>query len=84
MEAIIFEVNNCSGIITIEENVLAGGFGSLVLETIVDKIGGIPLPIKRIGIEDTFVEHGPQQVLKSEYDIDYLAICEAVEEIIKP
>ncbi len=44
-------------IITIEDNALAGGFGSAVLET-VNKLGGYDVPILRLGIKDEFIPHG--------------------------
>ena len=43
-------------LITVEENVLAGGFGSAVLEAAND--AGIAAPILRIGLPDHFVAHG--------------------------
>jgi len=44
-------------IITIEDNSLAGGFGSAVLET-VNKLGGHAVPVLRLGIKDEFIPHG--------------------------
>ena len=59
--------------ITVEENALQGGFGSAVLEALND--AGIQgLHIERIGVADTFVEHGPQQLLRSLYGVDADAI----------
>jgi 1-deoxy-D-xylulose-5-phosphate synthase len=56
-------------IITIEENVLQGGFGSAVLETLTDAgIGGFKF--RRLGIPDQFVEHGPQKLLRRKYGLD--------------
>ena len=60
-------------VITVEENALQGGFGSAVLEALNDA-GIRGLHIKRIGVADTFVEHGPQQLLRSLYGIDADAI----------
>ena len=60
-------------VITVEENALQGGFGSAVLEALNDA-GVRGLHIKRIGVADTFVEHGPQQLLRSLYGIDADAI----------
>jgi 1-deoxy-D-xylulose-5-phosphate synthase len=60
-------------VITVEENALQGGFGSAVLEALNDA-GIRGLQIKRIGVADTFVEHGPQQLLRSLYGIDADAI----------
>ncbi|MFO7557849.1 MAG: 1-deoxy-D-xylulose-5-phosphate synthase [Desulfobacterales bacterium] len=70
-----------SRIITIEEHVLHGGFGSAVLECLCDA-GISGFSIKRIGIPDTFVEHGPQSVLRSKYGIDANSIVMCAEELI--
>ena len=44
-------------LVTVEEGVLAGGFGSAVWETLND--GGLPMPrILRVGVPDRFVTHG--------------------------
>lgn len=67
-------------IITVEEHVLAGGFGSAVLELFMDH-GLTDLCVKRIGIDDCFVEHGPQKVLKKEYQIDANAVAAAAREL---
>ncbi|MCL5256544.1 MAG: 1-deoxy-D-xylulose-5-phosphate synthase [Chloroflexi bacterium] len=54
-----------SRIVTVEENVLAGGFGSAVLEFYQNH--GLAEPhVHRIGISDRFVDHGPQGVLRNE------------------
>lgn len=60
-------------IITVEEHVLDGGFGSAVLEMLIDNnVSGFCL--KRIGIADKFVEHGPQAALRKDYGIDHATI----------
>jgi len=43
-------------IVTMEDHVRTGGFGSAVLEDLSD--GGITTPVERIGWPDQFVEHG--------------------------
>ncbi|MBR3457909.1 MAG: 1-deoxy-D-xylulose-5-phosphate synthase, partial [Selenomonadaceae bacterium] len=48
-------------LVTLEENVLAGGFGSAVLEFLADH--GFSVPVLRIGIGDSFVEQGTRQEL---------------------
>jgi 1-deoxy-D-xylulose-5-phosphate synthase len=56
-------------IITVEENVLQGGFGSAVLECLSDAdVTGFRL--KRIGLPDMFVEHGAPDTLRSKYGLD--------------
>jgi len=63
-------------IITVEEHMLAGGFGSAILEMYADN-GMTNLEFKRIGIDNKFVEHGPQDLLKKEYGVDSSAIVAA-------
>jgi len=68
-------------IVTVEENVLQGGFGSAVLECLSDNaITGYRLT--RLGIADTFVEHGPQSLLRSKYGIDAQAIAHASRQLL--
>ena len=51
-------------IITVEENALAGGFGSAVLELLTDRqMYGVR--VRRVGIPDHFVEHGRPDQLKA-------------------
>ena len=69
-------------VITIEDHVLDGGFGSAVLELFADN-NLSNVTTKRIGIKNCFVEHGPQEILKAEYGIDSSAICKAVEEFVQ-
>ena len=68
-------------VITVEENVRQGGFGSAVLEALNDAgING--LHVERIGVADTFVEHGPQQLLRSIYGVDAAAIVKAAVKLM--
>ena len=60
--------------ITVEENLLAGGFGSAVMET----LEGEQVQITRIGIDDHFTEHGTQPILR---DIEGLSPEKIAEKI---
>ena len=64
-------------LVTVEENVLQGGFGAAVLECLSDE-GVTGTPVLRLGIGDTFVEHGAQQILRGKYGIDGPGIAKAV------
>ena len=55
-------------VLTVEENVLAGGFGSAVLELLADR--GLAVAVKRLGIPDIFVEHGAPAILRQKYGLD--------------
>ena len=69
-------------IVTVEENVRQGGFGSAVMECLCDqRIPGFL--IERIGIPDTFVEHGPQKMLRSKYGIDASNIVNAAKRLMR-
>jgi 1-deoxy-D-xylulose-5-phosphate synthase len=66
-------------IVTVEENVLAGGFGSAVLECL-NRAGLADVSLRRIGIDDEFVEHGSQTILRKKYGLDeegLYQICKA-------
>jgi len=69
-------------ILTVEENVLQGGFGSAVLELLQEK-GLSSVHVKRLGIPDLFVEHGPPSVLRAKYGIDEAGIYRAVKEMVE-
>ena len=69
-------------VLTVEENVLQGGFGSAVLELFQER-GLFPVQVRRLGIPDTFVEHGPQALLREKYGIDENGIMKGVQEMFK-
>jgi 1-deoxy-D-xylulose-5-phosphate synthase len=69
-------------VLTVEENVLMGGFGSAVLEVLQER-GLFSIRVKRLGIPDLFVEHGPQSLLRAKYGIDEEGILRAVKEMIE-
>jgi 1-deoxy-D-xylulose-5-phosphate synthase len=68
-------------VLTIEENVRQGGFGSAVLEAFNDA-GLLSVAVERIGLPDAFVEHGPQSLLRAVYGLDAAAICRAALRLI--
>ena len=72
-----------SCLITVEENVLDGGFGSAVLELLADN-EKLNCKVNRIGIKDKFVEHGAAHILRKEYHIDASAIVKAALKLKKP
>ena len=56
-------------VLTVEENVIRGGFGSAVLEHLSEMdIDG--LKIKMLGLPDKFIEHGPQNLLRKILGLD--------------
>jgi len=69
-------------VLTVEENVLQGGFGSAVLELLQEK-GLSSVQVKRLGIPDLFVEHGPPSLLRAKYGIDEAGIYRAAKEMVE-
>jgi 1-deoxy-D-xylulose-5-phosphate synthase len=65
--------------VTIEEHVLTGGFGSAVMEA----TEGMGLNIRRIGIPDKFIEHGPQNVLRDQVGLSPEKIAQTTLEFLR-
>ncbi len=66
-------------IITIEDGILKGGFGSSIIEFMSDN--GYNPEVRRLGIPDYFVEHGTQDELKRECGFDQEGIELAIREM---
>ncbi len=67
-------------VLTVEENVIEGGFGSAVIEFLSEMtIDG--LKVKRLGIPDMFVEQGPQKLLRKSLGLDAEGIAREAFEL---
>lgn len=66
-------------VVTVEDGCLMGGFGSAVLEWMVDN--GYQAQVKRLGIPDRIVEHGEQIELHRECGFDPEGIANAVKQM---
>jgi 1-deoxy-D-xylulose-5-phosphate synthase len=67
-------------IITVEDGVIQGGFGSAVLEFMAEK--GNSAKVKILGIPDKFIEHGTLEDLYRECKIDSKGIVNTVLEML--
>jgi len=66
-------------LMTVEENVVMGGFGSAVLEQISSL--GIPTPMAFLhGLPDVFIPHGAPAILRKNYKLDKEGILEVLAE----
>ncbi len=63
-----------TAIITFEDHVLMGGFGSVVLEALSEM--GLNTPVIRIGWPDRFIEHGKVDQLRARHGISVEAAME--------
>jgi transketolase len=66
-------------VVTAESNVYFGGLGSAVAEVLVENE---PVPMKRIGVRDTFAESCPYLCLLEKYGLSAEHIADAVREVI--
>ena len=77
-EKLLHEIfTNFKKVITVEDGCLMGGFGSAVLEWMVDQ--GYQAQVKRLGIPDDIIEHGEQLELHRDCGFDPEGIANAVK-----
>jgi 1-deoxy-D-xylulose-5-phosphate synthase len=80
-EALHRVFRNYSSIITVEDGILKGGFGSSVIEFMCDN--GYNSEVRRLGIPDYFVEQGTQEELYRECGYDAGGIERAIREMLE-
>ena len=68
---------------TVEENVLAGGFGSAVLEAL-SEAGMEDVSVHRIGMPDSFIEHGAAADQRRRLRLDAEGIARQVLSVFFP
>lgn len=68
-------------IVTLEENVIAGGAGSAVAEALAHH--GIAIEMLHLGLPDSFVDHGEQGQLLASIGLDAPSLIRAIDERIR-
>ncbi|MCG6876022.1 MAG: 1-deoxy-D-xylulose-5-phosphate synthase [Betaproteobacteria bacterium] len=63
-------------VVTVEENVVAGGAGAAVAETLAER--GISTGVLHLGLPDRFIDHGDQAQLMASVGLDTAGILAAV------
>jgi len=71
-----FFARACEVVCTVEDHVLANGFGSAVMEHLSEQ--HLPAQIVRIGWPDQFIEHGTVPVLRAKHGITAAAAVEKI------
>jgi 1-deoxy-D-xylulose-5-phosphate synthase len=71
----------CGLLVTMEDHVLAGGFGSAVLECLSE--AGLETPVVRVGWPDQFIEHGRVESLREKYGLTAEAAAERVRPMLR-
>jgi len=64
-------------VVTVEENALAGGFGSSVVELLADRGLG-QVSVRRVGLPDRYVPHGDAVLLLEECGLDAASLRETI------
>jgi len=67
-------------IITIEDGCIMGGFGSAIIEFMVDQ--KYQSEVVRLGIPDEYIHHGTQEELWDECGFDVAAIIKTIEKLV--
>lgn len=67
-------------IITVEDGTISGGFGSAIIEFMVEN--NFSAKVKRLGIPDRFIDHGSLQELHKECGFDAEGIVQSVRELL--
>ena len=75
--AAVRDACGCDLVVTLEDNVLAGGFGAAVLEDMADE--GLSAPVLRLGLPDAFVPHGSVDELLADLGLDAEGVAKSIE-----
>ncbi|CCO07590.1 transketolase family protein [Desulforamulus hydrothermalis] len=78
--AVVEAARKCGAVVTAEEHSVIGGLGSAVAETLAEHC---PVPLRRVGIKDTFGESGSPRELLQRYGLTADHIVEAVYKVLK-
>ncbi len=81
VEMVEFFASRVDVILTLEDHVLRGGFGSAVLEEL--NCLGLNTPVVRVGWPDAFIEHGKLDELRARYGLRPDAAIEKLRPYLK-
>ena len=80
VEGIVTAAAKTGFVITSEEHSIIGGLGGAVAETLSDRH---PVPVKRLGLADTFGESGPDDALLEKYGISIAKTAAAIKALVR-
>ncbi len=75
-DLLLEEATRTGWVITAEENVLQGGFGSAVLELLAEE--KLQIPVLLVGLPDAFIEQGSQAELRALYRLDAAGLVDRI------
>ena len=79
-EIVLAAAKECCTIITAEEHSIIGGLGSAVAECV---CAACPVPVRRVGVNDTFGHSGPAVELLKQFGLSAEHIAEVVREAVR-
>ena len=79
-ETVLASAKKCGRVVTAEEGQTAAGFGSAIAELLSSRL---PMPVRRIGVEDRYGQSGESAELLKEYGLDQESILDNVRQFIK-
>lgn len=79
-EAVVAAARATGAVVTAEEHSIIGGLGSAVAEVLVENY---PVPMLRVGVQDTFGESGKPQALLEKYGLTAADLVRAVLEVLQ-
>lgn len=80
-ELLLKHLADKKGAITIENHSITGGLGSAVAEVIADN--GLPVPLKRIGVDNRFGQVGTPAFLQEEFGLTTEKMLDQLAEFVK-
>ncbi|MCK4259712.1 MAG: transketolase family protein [Halanaerobiales bacterium] len=80
VEGVVNAAQKTGAVVTAEEHNILGGLGSAIAEVLVENA---PMPMKRVGINDTFGESGEPDELMEKYGLLDANIIEAVKSVLE-
>ncbi|GAB6100085.1 transketolase family protein [Halanaerocella petrolearia] len=80
VEGVIESAKKTGAVVTAEEHNIYGGLGSAISEALSENH---PVPLKRVGVEDTFGKSGAPKELMKEFELTADKIIKQVKEVIK-
>lgn len=79
-EGLLEAASGKKGVVTLENHSIIGGLGSLVAEIIAEE--GLGVPLRRLGLKDTFAHGASRPFLMQKYGLDASALVATAGEIL--
>lgn len=77
---VLSSAKKCGRVVTAEEGQVAAGFGSAIAELLSSQL---PMPVRRIGVEDRYGQSGESAELLKEYGLDTNSMLGNIRQFIK-